>query len=77
MDGDSRVISMPRKINDASRAHLLHSSFKGDFHHIPNEYFGIQGLGNRCHHTSHEKKHKPATSSHSSIFYKCCKLYLC
>lgn len=77
MDGDSRVISMPRKINDASRAHLLHSSFKGDFHRIPNEYFGIQGLGNRCHHTSHEKKHKPATSSHSSIFYKCCKLYLC
>lgn len=77
MDGDSRLISMPRKINDASRADLLHSSFRGDFHHVPNECFGIQGLGNRCHHTSHEKKQKPATSSQSSIFSKCCKLYLC
>lgn len=51
MDGDSTLISMPRKINDASRADLLSSSFKGDFRHIPNEYFGIQGPGNRCHHT--------------------------
>lgn len=76
MDGDSRLISMPRKINDASRADLLHSSFNRDFHHISNEYFGIQGLGNRCHHISHEKKTKPVTSSHSSIFSKCCKVYL-
>lgn len=51
MDDDSILTSMPRKINDASRTDRLSSSFKGDFRHIPNEFFGIQGPGNRCHHT--------------------------